>query len=296
MRYQSPIANPFNQYWEEQLILGGSRFWKNLYTHISYLYAEYILSNLILFVSITAKVLSPKPIIHTFSMLYNEYGLIWFFKRAIDIMGAFVGLILSVPFFLVVPILTKLDSPGPVFYLQERICKNRRRQSRRSGSLEFASERRSTDRRQKQAFGQPFMIIKFRTMRQDAETKTGPVWASKRDPRITRLGALLRMTRIDEIPQLINVLRGDMSLVGPRPERAFFIEKLKTSIDGYECRLLVKPGLTGLAQVEHKYDETEDDVKTKVKYDLSYIRNFRLLVDIKILLKTIYVVLAAKGM
>jgi lipopolysaccharide/colanic/teichoic acid biosynthesis glycosyltransferase len=297
MRYKSPIAIPFSQYWEEQLILdGGSRFWKNLYANISYIYAEYFLSNFILVISLVAKALSPKPVIQSISTIYHVYGLKWALKRTIDVVGAIVGIILATPFFIVIPILIKFNSHGPVFYRQERIGKNRRRQGRRSQIQTAVAERRASDRRQKQSFGQPFVMAKFRTMYQDAEQQTGPVWASRKDPRITRIGAVLRVTRIDEIPQLFNVLKGDMSLVGPRPERAFFIEKLKTSINGYEKRLLVKPGLTGLAQVEHKYDESEDDVKAKVKYDLTYIYNFRLVNDVKIMLKTIYVVLAAKGM
>jgi lipopolysaccharide/colanic/teichoic acid biosynthesis glycosyltransferase len=297
MRYQSPIANPFSQYWEEQVLLGGSsRFLKNAQATASYFFGEYILANVVLFLNLVLEALSPKPIVQTFSIVYHDYGFKWAVKRSIDIVGATFGLIMALPFFIVMPILIKLDSPGPVFYSQERIGQNRRRRDRRAQSNTMISERRATDRRQKQSYGRPFSIIKFRTMNQNAEKQTGPVWASKRDPRITRLGAIMRATRIDELPQLFNVLKGDMSLVGPRPERAFFIDKLRTMIDGYERRLLVKPGLTGLAQVEHKYDESDEDVKTKVKYDISYIYNFKILNDIKIMIKTVYVVLAAKGM
>ena len=130
----------------------------------------------------------------------------------------------------------------------------------------------------------------------DAEGKSGPVWATKQDARITRIGKFLRKTRIDEIPQLFNILKGDMSLVGPRPERHFFIEQLRDQIDSYTGRLRVKPGLTGLAQVEHKYDENIDDVNVKVSYDLKYIREWNLFKDIKIILKTVVVVITAKGM
>ena len=129
----------------------------------------------------------------------------------------------------------------------------------------------------------------------DAEKKTGPVWASKVDPRVTRVGRILRKARIDEIPQLINVLVGDMSLVGPRPERPFFVEKLDGKISDYQRRFDVKPGVTGLAQVEHKYDENLEDVGNKVKYDLKYIGNLSVLQDIKILVKTVAVVLTARG-
>jgi lipopolysaccharide/colanic/teichoic acid biosynthesis glycosyltransferase len=297
MRYQSPIANPFSQYWEEQVVLGGSsRFLKNAQATASYLFGEYVLANVVLLLNLIFGALSPRPIVQAFSIIYNEYGLKWGVKRAIDIFGAAFGLVVALPFFLVMPILIKLNSRGPVFYRQERIGQNRRRQDRRSQSQSTVYNKRAADRRQNQSYGRPFIIVKFRTMYHNAEKQTGPVWASKQDSRVTRIGAIMRATRIDEIPQLFNILIGDMSLVGPRPERAFFIDKLKTMIDGYERRLLVKPGLTGLAQVEHKYDESDEDVKTKVKYDISYIYNFRILNDIKIMLKTVYVVLAAKGM
>lgn len=297
MRYQSPIANPFNQYWEEQVLLGGnSRLLKNAQATASYFFGEYILANIVLLLNLLVEAVNPQPIVQIFSVVYHEYGFKWAVKRTIDVAGSLFGLMIAAPFFLVMPILIKLDSPGPVFYCQERIGQNRRRKDRRAQAGVITSERRATDRRQTQSYGRPFRIIKFRTMRQDAEQQSGPVWATKRDPRITKLGAIMRATRIDEIPQLINVIKGDMSLVGPRPERAFFIDKLRVMIDGYERRLLVKPGLTGLAQVEHKYDESDEDVKTKVKYDISYIYNFRILNDIKIMIKTVYVVLAAKGM
>jgi lipopolysaccharide/colanic/teichoic acid biosynthesis glycosyltransferase len=297
MRYQSPIANAFNQYWEEQLILGGaSQYWKNIFASARYLYAEYILSNLVLTLTILGRIFTLRPLVLAISRIYNVYGLNWILKRAIDVLGATIGVIMAAPIFIIIPILVKLNSPGAVFYRQERIGQNRRRSDRRNQLATITTDRRANDRRQVTSFGKPFQIFKFRTMYQDAEKKTGPVWATKKDPRITRVGAILRATRIDEIPQLFNVLKGEMSLVGPRPERAFFIQQFTTSIDGYQKRLMVKPGITGLAQVEYKYDESVDDVKTKVKYDLSYIYNFRLVSDIKIILKTVYVVFAAKGM
>jgi len=297
MRYQNPTTNPFNQYWEEQLVYGGvSRHWKNALSGLAYAYSEYVFSNIILVLSILIKALSFKPVFEAVSILYHTYGLKWAIKRTMDVIGAIVGLILASPVFIIIPIIIRLNSAGAIFYRQERIGQNRRRRDLRNQTSSVANDRRATDRRQIVGHGRPFMIIKFRTMSQDAEQKTGPVWASKRDPRITRVGAILRATRIDEIPQLVNVLRGDMSLVGPRPERAYFIDRLKVKIDGYERRLMVKPGVTGLAQVEYKYDESEEDVKVKVRYDLSYIYNFRIFNDVKILLKTVYVVLAAKGM
>ena len=132
-------------------------------------------------------------------------------------------------------------------------------------------------------------------MRQDAEKGTGAVWATKNDPRVTSLGRILRKSRIDEIPQLLNVFRGDMSIVGPRPERPELVLTLKTLINDYEKRLTVKPGITGLAQVLHKYDETIEDVRTKVKYDLTYIQNRNLSTDLRIMAQTFGVVFTGKG-
>lgn len=297
MRYQSPIGNPLSQYWEEELVFGGlSHYWKDGIAGFKYFWAEHILANLILIASVFSKVLSVRPAVDAVKAFYRIYGLKWTVKRGLDMAGALFGILIASPFFAIVPVLIKLDSPGPIFFRQERIGKNRRRNSRRQFSLAANVEQRNGDRRQTPGYGKPFMIFKFRTMRQDAEKLTGPVWAKKNDPRITRIGAFLRATRIDEIPQLFNILLGDMSLVGPRPERAFFIEKLKGSINHYEKRLLVRPGLTGLAQVEHKYDESETDTAIKVKYDLTYIRKLNILYDLKIILKTVYVVVAAKGM
>lgn len=297
MRYQNPITNPFCQYWEEDLVFGGfSRYWYNFITWIKYFWTEYLIVNSVLFFSVITKAFPAKPLLVSIARSYNTYSFKWAIKRVIDIVGVSVGIVLTTPFFVVVPILIKLDSPGPVFYRQERVGKNRRRSDRRCFNIQLHKEMRISDRRKKLGFGKPFMVVKFRTMQQDAEKNSGPVWAKKKDPRITRIGAFLRATRIDEIPQLFNVLKGDMSLVGPRPEREFFIKKLKNSIDNYEKRLLVKPGLTGLAQVEHKYDESEDDVRLKVKYDIDYIHNLKILVDFKIIIKTIFVVLTVKGM
>jgi lipopolysaccharide/colanic/teichoic acid biosynthesis glycosyltransferase len=132
-------------------------------------------------------------------------------------------------------------------------------------------------------------------MVQDAEKKTGPVWSTKGDPRITRVGRFIRKVRLDEIPQVINIFRGDMSFVGPRPERPIFVEKLASEIPLYKRRLKVRPGITGWAQVKHKYDETIEDVKVKLRYDLFYIENMSLRMDLKILFKTIFVVLFGKG-
>jgi lipopolysaccharide/colanic/teichoic acid biosynthesis glycosyltransferase len=176
-------------------------------------------------------------------------------------------MVIASPILLFSTILIKLDSPGPVIYRQKRVGKN----------------------------GKVFKIFKLRSMRQDAEKGSGAVWAKKNDPRVTVVGKILRKSRIDEIPQLINVLQGDMSIVGPRPERPEMVRDLKNMICDYEKRLIVKPGITGLAQVVHKYDESINDVKKKVKYDLLYIRKKGLWTDLGIMAQTFGVVLTGKG-
>jgi len=143
--------------------------------------------------------------------------------------------------------------------------------------------------------GRYFRVYKFRSMVTDAEKHSGPVWAKKNDPRVTAVGRLLRKLRLDEIPQLWNVLKGDMSIVGPRPERPYFVEKLKRVYPLYSRRLLVRPGLTGWAQVKGRYDETIEDVKTKLEFDLYYLENMSLRMDLKIVLSTVAIVLGGKG-
>ncbi|PIU41932.1 MAG: UDP-phosphate N-acetylgalactosaminyl-1-phosphate transferase [Candidatus Omnitrophica bacterium CG07_land_8_20_14_0_80_42_15] len=189
------------------------------------------------------------------------------FKRFFDILVGSFGFVLSLPIIAVAAIVIKIVSPGPAFYKQER------------SGLD----------------GKTFYIYKLRTMRLDAEKLTGPVWAKLDDPRIIKFGKIIRKARIDELPQFYNVLRGEMSIVGPRPERPIFVKKLSKEIRGYEKRLEVKPGITGLAQVRHKYDETLQDVKKKIKYDLLYIRKMCLLVDMRILFQTILVAALGKG-
>jgi len=138
-------------------------------------------------------------------------------------------------------------------------------------------------------------MFKFRTMKVDAEKDSGPVWARANDNRVTLIGKFLRKAHIDEIPQFINVIRGEMSIIGPRPERPAFVEKFKEEIPEYEKRLQVKPGITGLAQVWHRYDETLEDVKKKIKYDLLYIKKICLWTDIRILFRTVRVVITGEG-
>ncbi|MCX7875237.1 MAG: sugar transferase [Melioribacteraceae bacterium] len=188
-------------------------------------------------------------------------------KRLMDIILSFLLLIITSPITLITAILIKIDSPGPVFYRQERMGLH----------------------------GKIFKIIKFRTMYVDAEKHTGPVWSTKDDPRVTKIGKYVRKFRLDEIPQAYNVLKGDMSFVGPRPERPFFVEKLSKEIPLYKRRLKVRPGITGWAQVKHKYDESIEDVKVKLRYDLFYIENMSLRMDFKIIFRTIFVVFFGKG-
>jgi len=201
---------------------------------------------------------------------------------------ALVGILLLSPVMLAVALAIKLDSPrGPVLYRQARVGLNRRQET--SGSNGGAERRRT------HGYGRVFMLCKFRTMIPDAEKLTGPVWAAKNDPRVTRIGRVLRRTRLDEIPQLFNVLAGDMRLIGPRPERPHFVERLTEQIPEYPRRLRVPPGITGLAQVERQYDESVNDVRRKVMYDLFYAEHRCFRMDAKILMKTMDVALRGRG-
>lgn len=216
-------------------------------------------------------------------------------KRTIDIIGSLAGLILTAPIWLILPLIIKFNSAGPVFYSQFRVGLDKRKESRRYHQKADVTERRDRERRRDNYLGRPFRVIKFRTMVHNAEKGTGPVWAAKNDSRVTSIGTFLRKSRIDEIPQFINVLRGDMSLVGPRPERPNFVADLTGKVEGYATRLTVKPGLTGLAQVKSGYDSSLASVTEKVKYDLEYIENWSIWLDIKILLKTVVVVITGRG-
>lgn len=188
-------------------------------------------------------------------------------KRVFDVTFASVLFVLSTPIMLLAALIIKLESKGPAIFKQVRVGEN----------------------------GKVFNIYKFRSMRQDAEAKTGPVWAREQDNRVTRTGKFIRKTRIDELPQLVNVLKGDMSFVGPRPERPFFVSKLIEEIPYYNMRTVVKPGLTGWAQIKYPYGASVEDSLEKLQYDIYYIKNMSPLLDIMIFFMTIKVVLTGKG-
>jgi len=261
----------------------------NLKNGLGYFISEYIWANLMLVMTLVFSPVSARPHGQSLSRYLGAA-----FKRSLDILGSLIGLMLTSPFFIILPILIKLDSPGPVFYRQARVGCNRRRRDRRSTEASRLG-RTLRDRRRQDLRGRPFRVIKFRTMVADAEKKCGPVWATRNDPRITRLGNILRKTRLDEIPQFINVLLGQMALVGPRPERPMFVEELSSQVEDYDKRLTVKPGLTGLAQIENGYDSSVASVVRKVHYDLQYIQNWSLWQDLKIIMRTILVVITGKG-
>lgn len=188
-------------------------------------------------------------------------------KRALEVVLAGMALVVLGPLIALLALLVKVTSRGPAFYLQERIGKD----------------------------GRPFVFAKLRTMVHNAEAETGPVWAKEHDPRVTPLGGILRKYRLDELPQLWNVLKGDMSLIGPRPERGFFVRRFMEEIPLYGKRLLLRPGITGWAQVHHRYDQCQEDVIEKLRYDLFYIGHVSFKLDLLILLKTIGVVLSRRG-
>jgi lipopolysaccharide/colanic/teichoic acid biosynthesis glycosyltransferase len=206
-------------------------------------------------------------------------------RRAVNAVLAVLALVVAAPVMLVIAALIKLTSRGPVIYTQTRVGLDRRGDSRGN-----TNHRRALD-----LGGKPFTIYKFRTMRIDAESGTGAVWAAQGDPRVTPVGRFLRQYRLDELPQLFNVLKGEMNIVGPRPERPTIFAELRDNIAEYPLRQRAKPGITGLAQINHHYDVCLDDVRKKVQYDLEYIRRQSLVEDFKIMLKTIPVVLLRRG-
>lgn len=220
-------------------------------------------------------------------------------KRIMDVVVSVTLLIVLAPVMLLVAIAVWLTSPGPIIFSQVRTGLNLRgkhpdRRARDDESPEEAERRAAASRRSLAGYGRPFVLYKFRTMRNDAE-KNGAQFAVKGDPRVTSIGWFLRKTRLDELPQLWNVLRGEMSLVGPRPERPEFVKSLSTEIPGYLNRLGLKPGLTGLAQIVNGYDNDIQGFRRKVALDLLYLQNCCLWNDVKILFRTIRVVLTGSG-
>ncbi|OQW31024.1 MAG: hypothetical protein A4E19_20900 [Nitrospira sp. SG-bin1] len=209
---------------------------------------------------------SLRPSALIFSAGFKQGTVARVMKRFMDILVSAGGLVMLLPLFLLVAMLIKIDSPGQVIYRQFRV-----------GLL-----------------GRPFEIVKFRSMRKDAE-ELGPQWAQVDDPRISRVGRWLRKARIDELPQLFNVLKGEMSLVGPRPERPTFVQELRTIIPYYDLRHTVRPGITGWAQVKFRYGASQEDAHMKLQYDLYYVKNLSLVFDLKILIHTVNVVMFGKG-
>jgi len=231
-----------------------------MFDHLASVYEEY-----------TGKIAleNLRPSWLVFSTGFRKTRLLMVTKRAFDIAASVCGLILALPLMLVSALLVKLESPrDPILYHQERVGLN----------------------------GESFTIHKFRTMRADAEARTGPVWSKgDGDPRITAVGRFMRKTRLDEIPQLWNVLRGDMSLIGPRPERPAFVEQLTQQIPFYGQRHVVKPGVTGWAQVRYTYGASVEDALEKMQYDLYYVKHMSLRFDIMIALETIKTVVLRRG-
>lgn len=204
--------------------------------------------------------------------------------RAVNVAAAAVLMVATLPVLLAAMLAVRLTSRGPVIYRQTRVGLDRR------GRADDADCRRAED-----FGGRPFTIFKLRTMVADAESGTGAVWAVANDPRVTPIGRFLRATRIDELPQLWNVIRGDMNLVGPRPERPQLVLKLSREVVGYRRRHQVRPGITGLAQVSQHYDQSVDDVRNKVRYDIAYLNQRSVITDARILARTVPVVLRRIG-
>ena len=207
-----------------------------------------------------------KPSAIIFSREFRRGIVVRAMKRSIDLLIALIGLALTFPLLVLIGLLIKLDSPGPIFYRQVRVG--------------FRAK--------------PYMIWKFRSMFTDAE-KGGARWTSERDPRISRVGWYLRKWRLDELPQLINVIRGEMSLVGPRPERPVFVQELRSVIPFYDLRHVVRPGITGWAQTQFRYGASAEDSHVKLQYDLYYVKYLSLRLDFRILLETIRVILRGEG-
>lgn len=202
-----------------------------------------------------------------FSDGFNQSFLRALGKRCFDLIASLIILILSLPLMLITAILIYVEDQGPLFYKQERVGCN----------------------------GKPYMVLKFRSMRLNAEASGQPQWACTNDPRVTRVGRVIRLLRIDELPQILNVVKGEMSFVGPRPERPFFVDQLTRDIPFYNMRHSIKPGITGMAQVRYGYAATKEDTIQKLQYDLYYVKNNSFFLDLLIMLETVQVVLFGKG-
>jgi lipopolysaccharide/colanic/teichoic acid biosynthesis glycosyltransferase len=258
-------------------------------------WGEWLLAPFFLCSSLAVILLVPEKLVKKITAPFS--GINWWEqigKRVFDFVMALLGFAMTSVLFFVVPFFIKMDSSGPVFYGQQRVGLNHRRRERRVVSLAVPHERRRGERRSSDVYGRPFTVYKFRTMRSDAEKHSGAVWAQKNDPRITRSGNILRFTHVDEIPQFLNVLLGEMSMVGPRPERPQIIPKLVEQIPDYARRLDVKPGMSGIAQIYCGYDASIDDVREKLRYDLMYVQNHSLKYDVMILFKTLWMIIRGR--
>jgi len=215
----------------------------------------------------SSELISPVRAVRNPSFL--NFRLIYFkdIKRIVDLVLSLSFVVTGLPFYIIFGLLIKFNSKGPVLFKQIRT------------GLE----------------NNPFLLYKFRSMHLNAEADSGPVWTALDDSRITKVGRFLRRFRLDELPQLLNVIKGDMSLVGPRPERPYFVEKLMEEFPSYVRRMKVRPGITGWAQIKLPYDEHFDDVGEKLKYDSHYIENVSFWLDLKIIFKTIWVMMSGKG-
>jgi len=204
-------------------------------------------------------------------------------RRALNVVVAAVALLLVAPIMVVIAVAIKLTSRGPVFYTQTRVGINRRR-------VPAGGQFRNTD-----VGGKPFRIFKFRTMVPNGHRPDAEMWATPDDPRVTPIGRMLRLYRLDELPQLINVLLGDMEIVGPRPEQPSIFVRMRGQIGGYQLRQQVRPGITGWAQINQQYDQSIDDVRQKLRYDLEYIQRRSMAEDLRIMLRTLPVIMGKQG-
>jgi lipopolysaccharide/colanic/teichoic acid biosynthesis glycosyltransferase len=206
-------------------------------------------------------------------------------RRALNVVVATIGVVVTAPLMALIALGIKLTSPGPIFFTQPRVGIDRRNPNEPAGN----------SRRRNDAGGKPFQIYKFRTMATNGHGSPDQVWAQPNDPRVTPIGRFLRLYRLDELPQLLNVLRGEMDVVGPRPEQPAIFARLRGQIDRYQERQRVRPGITGWAQINQCYDSSVDSVRRKLEYDLEYIARRSVLEDMRIMLRTLPVVVGKQG-